>query len=151
MIKETIKKGAISFAIGSFAGLIVNLIIDIIVNALGVKGFCSISPYFVAHFPTMAMAAYVNVILYGVIGSTFAMMTVIYEFERIGFVIQSIIYFLVTSAVCILITILLWQLQNHPIALVLTLAGYAVSHVIMITIEYKTLKKDIKDINTSLG
>ena len=106
---------------------------------------------FCSSFPNHGNGAYVNVILYGVIGSTFAMMTVIYEFERIGFVIQSIIYFLVTSAVCILITILLWQLQNHPIALVLTLAGYAVTHVIMITIEYKTLKKDIKDINTSLG
>ena len=151
MIKETLKKGAISFAIGSFSGLIVNLIIDIVVNALGFEGFCSISPYFAAHFPTMVMAAYVNVLLYGVIGATFAMMTVIYGFERIGFVIQSIIYFLVTGAVCILITILLWQLQRHPKALLFSLIGYAVTHVIMITIEYNTLKKDIKDINTSLN
>jgi hypothetical protein len=151
MIKETLKKGAKSFAIGSFSGLIVNLIIDLIVNAFGPKGFCSISPYFAEHFPTTAMAAYVNILLYGVIGATFAMMTVIYEFERIGFVIQSIIYFLVTGTVCILITILLWQLQKHPMALIFSLIGYAVTHVIMITIEYNTLKKDIKEINTSLS
>ena len=151
MIKDTLKKGAISFAISSFAGLLVNLIIDLIVNASGSSGFCSISPAFAEHFPTTAMAAYANILLYGVIGATFAMMTVIYEFERIGFVIQSIIYFLVTGTVCILITILLWQLQKNPGALISTLIGYAVTHVIMITIQYKTLKRDIKDINTSLS
>ena len=148
MIKETLKKGAVSFAISSFSGLIINLLIDLIANAAGAEGFCSVSPEFRSLFPTDAMAAYVNVLLYGVIGAAFSSMTVIYEFERIGFVIQSLLYFVLTSAVCLLITMLLWQLQRYPQALLGTLCGYAATHVIMITIEYRMLKKDIAEINS---
>ncbi|MBQ1848918.1 MAG: DUF3021 family protein [Lachnospiraceae bacterium] len=150
MLKETFERAAISFAIGSFAGLIVNFIIDIIAGALGAEGFCSISPDFQALFPTTAMAAYANVLLYGCISASFAAMTFVYEIERIGFLIQSIIYFAVTSTVCLLITMLLWQLQRYPAALFGTLAGYAVTHVIMITMAYKKLRKDVREINQEL-
>ena len=144
------KNGAISFAIGSFSGLIVNLIIDIVANALGAEGFCSITPNFQALFPTSAMAAYINVLLYGCISASFAFMTFIYDVERIGFLIQSIIYFVVTSTVCLLITMLLWQLQRYPKALLGTLACYAVTHVIMITTAYRKLRKDVSEINQEL-
>ena len=150
MIKEAFKKGAISFAIGSFSGLLVNLIIDVVAHMLGAEDFCSISPDFRALFPTDAMAAYVNVLLYGCISATFAMMTVIYDVDRIGFVIQSIIYFLVTGAACLLITMLLWQLHRYPTALMGTLAGYGLTHVIMITMAYKKLRKDVSEINQEL-
>ena len=93
------------------------------------------------------MAAYVNILLYGLIGWIFSFATYIYEIERIGFVIQSIIYFLITSSVCMAITIFLWQLHRYPIAIVCTLAGFAITHVIMITNEYRRLKADIKVIN----
>ena len=150
MIKDLFEKGAISFAIGSFAGLMVNFIIDLVAHAMGAEQFCSISPDFQALFPTTAMAAYANVLLYGCISAAFAVMTFIYDIERIGFLIQSIIYFLVTSAVCLLITMLLWQLQRYPAALLGTLAGYAMTHVIMITMAYKKLRRDIREINQEL-
>ena len=132
-------------------GMLINFLIDLIVNLCGVKDFCSIAPDFIKLFPTPVIAAYVNMFLYGVIGATFAVTTVIYEFERIGFVIQSLIYFLITGAVCVAITVLMWQLQRYPKALIFTLAGYFMTHIIMITIEYKTLKKDILKINEELG
>ncbi|MBR6257516.1 MAG: DUF3021 domain-containing protein [Lachnospiraceae bacterium] len=150
MLKETLKKGAISFAISAFCGLIINLIIDIVINAMGYTGFCSISPDFLSLFPTTAMAAYVNLLLYGVIGATFSMMTFVYDLEKIGFAVQSIIYFVVTAAVCILITTLLWQLHRYPAALISTLSGYAVTHIIMFTVSYRRLKNDINEINTQL-
>ena len=150
MIKEILKRGALSFAISAFCGLLINLLIDLIAHAAGATGFCSIAPDFIALFPTTAMAAYVNILLYGVIGSTFAMMTFVYDLEKIGFVIQSIIYCLVTGTVCMLITILLWQLHRHPEALIFTLFGYLAAHVIMIVIQYRTLKKDISVINNEL-
>ena len=150
MLKETLKKGAVSFALSAFCGLIINLIIDIVINTTGHTGFCSISPDFLALFPTTAMAAYINLLLYGVIGATFSMMTFVYDLEKIGFAFQSIIYFVVTSTVCILITTLLWQLHRYPAAMISTLAGYAVTHVIMFTVSYRKLKNDIQEINTQL-
>ncbi|MBR5896540.1 MAG: DUF3021 family protein [Lachnospiraceae bacterium] len=146
-MKKVLKRGMISFFISSFAGVLVNLIIDVAVNAGGMKGFISMSPDFVNMFPTPVIAAYVNVMLYGLIGFTFSVMTFVYEAEKIGFVIQSIIYFVVTAAVCLSITVILWQLYRYPAAFAGTLAGYGVTHVIMIVIGYRKLKKDIKEIN----
>ena len=146
-MKEVLKRGFTSFALSSFAGLIVNLIIDIIMNARGLEGFSSMSPDYVALFPSVTIAAYVNVLLYGVIGATFALSVYIYEVERIGFIIQSIIYFVITSSVCVGITILLWQLHKYPAAFISTLAGYLATHIIMMVIEYRKLKADIKVIN----
>ncbi len=150
MLKDIIKKGMISFAISSFSGLVVCLIIDLIANTSGAKDFCSVSPDFRALFPTNTIAAYVNVLLYGLIGATFAVMSFVYSLEKIGFVVQSIIYFVVTGGVCILITTILWQLQRYPQALIITLTGYGISHIIMITLQYRKLKKDIREINTEL-
>lgn len=146
-MKEVLKRGFTSFALSSFAGLIVNLIIDIIMNARGLEGFSSMSPDYVALFPSVTIAAYVNILLYGVIGATFALSVYIYEVERIGFIIQSIIYFIITSSVCVGITILLWQLHKYPAAFISTLAGYLATHIIMMVIEYRKLKADIKVIN----
>ena len=150
-MKEVLKRGFTSFALSSFAGLIVNLIIDIIMNARGLEGFSSMSPDYVALFPSVTIAAYVNILLYGVIGATFALTTYIYEVERIGFIIQSIIYFVITSSVCVGITILLWQLHKYPSAFISTLAGYLATHIIMMVIEYRKLKADIKVINELSG
>ncbi len=146
-MKEYLKRGLISFVISAFAGLIVNLTIDIFVNAGGAENFMSISPDFKALFPTPVMAAYVNVLLYGIIGFTFSAMTFIFDVEKISFLIQSVIYFVVTSGVCIAITMLLWQLQKYPAAFAGTLSGYAATHVIMFVLAYRKLKADIKEIN----
>ncbi len=146
-MKETLKKGFISFAISAICGLIVNLVIDIVVNACGVKGFVSMSDQYVAMFPTTAMAAYVNILVYGLIGFVFATMTFIYEVERLGFLFQSIIYFIVTGGFGVAVTVFLWQLHHYPNAFIGTLSGYAVSQIIIFIVTYRELKKDIKEIN----
>ena len=144
-MKEVLKRGITSFVLSSFAGLLVNLIIDIIMNAKGMTGFNSMSPDYVALFPSVTIAAYINVFLYGIIGVTFALSALIYEVEKMGFLIQSIIYFVITSVVSV--GMLLWQLHKYPAAFISTLSGYAVTYVIMTVIEYKRLKADIKVIN----
>ncbi len=150
-MKEYLKRGAVSFAISSFVGLIVNLIIDLIVNACSEeKGFISMSPEFRDLFPTPAAAAYVNIILYGLIGATFAFMTFIFDIERLGFLVQSILYFLLTGIILTGITILLWQLHRYPRALIPTITGYGMTYLIMGTMQYRELKEDIRKINDTL-
>ena len=146
-MKEVLKRGFTSFALSAFAGLIVNLIIDVIMNAVFKTEFHSMSPDYVALFPSVTIAAYVNVLLYGVIGATFSLSSYIYEIEKMGFIIQSIIYFVITSTVCVGITIILWQLHKYPAAFISTLAGYLATHIIMMVIEYRRLKADIRAIN----
>ncbi len=146
-MKEILKRGLFSFAISAFIGTLINLVIDGIFNIKGMDGFASMSPAFRALFPTDAMAAYVNVLLYGTIGAVFAIMTFVYDIPRLGFVFQSLIYFIVTGAVCIAVTTLLWQLQKYPPALIGTLCGYFFTHVIIFVMEYRKLKADIKEMN----
>ena len=150
-MKAVLKRAMVSFFISAFAGVLVNLFIDCAVNGSGVNGFISMSPDFVKLFPTPVIAAYVNIILYGLIGFTFSAMTFIYDARRIGFALQSVIYFIVTATVCVSITVLLWQLHKYPAAFAGTLAGYAATHVIMFIVGYNDLKKDIKEINEISG
>lgn len=150
-MNEIIKRGMVSFSISSFAGLLVNLLIDIIVNALGYSGFMSASPDFVALFPTPAIAGYVNVLLYGVIGAVFAMMTFIFDRNRIGFWFQWAIYFAVTGAVCVGITVLIWQLHKVPQAFFCTMGGYGITYLIIGMTQFKKLKADIRLINEKLA
>lgn len=147
MLKEYLTRIAISFSISAFMGILINLIIDAVANATGSEGFISMSPQYVALFPTPVIAAYCNVLIYGLIGAVFSGATAIYEVERIGFVIQSLIYFLITVAASMGITVVLWQLHRYPAAFISTMAGYLATHIIMITIEYRKVKADIKAIN----
>ena len=149
-MREILIRGAISFAISSIAGLLVNLLIDVIVNARGGAGFLSIAPDFLALFPTPVVAAYVNILLYGLIGAAFSMMTFIFDCRRIGYLIQGLIYFIVTALVCMGITVLVWQLHRYPAAFFSTLAGYGVTYVIMGFFQYRRLKSDIQFINEEL-
>ncbi|MBQ9871648.1 MAG: DUF3021 domain-containing protein [Eubacterium sp.] len=149
-MKEYLKRAAVSFAISSFVGLMVNLVIDVIVNAVGTSGFTSISPETRALFPTPEIAAYTNVLLYGLIGATFAGMTFLFDIDRLGFVVQSILYFITTAIVLVVITILLWQLHKHPKALIPTIAGYAMTYIIMGIVEYRELKRNVRMINEEL-
>jgi len=149
-MKEILQRTAISFAISLCAGLLVNLIIDLAVNLNGETGFISMSPDFKVLFPTPVIAAYVNMILYGLIGAVFSGMTFIFDCRRIGLVIQWVIYFVVTSAVCISITVFLWQLHKYPQAIISTLLGYALTYVIIGIAQYRKLKSEIRDINEAL-
>ena len=128
------------------------MIIDLIVNSVGSRsGFISMSPEFRAIFPTPVLAAYVNVFLYGIIGAVFAGMTCIFDFSRIGYIVQTLIYFIVTATVWVLITVLVWQLHRHPQALVITVAGYGITYLIVGSVTYKRLKRDVNEINSVLG
>ena len=149
-MKDILKRIGRSFMISSLCGLVVNLLIDVCVNGAGNSGFCSISPEFAALFPTPVIATYINVLLYGVIGACFSGMTFIYDISRIGFAVQSMIYFAATSAVFAPIIMLLWQLYRYPQALVSTLCGYALTYLIMGIFEYRKLKEDIRSINEAL-
>ena len=77
-------------------------------------------------------------------------MTFLFDIDRLGFVVQSILYFITTAIVLVVITILLWQLHKHPKALIPTIAGYAMTYIIMGIVEYRELKRNVRMINEEL-
>lgn len=140
-----------SFGISAICGLLVNMLIEVIVRGV-VKneGFIPLAPEFVAFFPSETIAMEVNILLYGVIGAAFSAAAWIYEQEKLGFVWQNFIYFLLTSIVWLPIVMLIWQLQKYPKALISTLAGFAGTYVIMSIVGYRITKSDVERINQAL-
>lgn len=140
-----------SFGISAICGLLVNMLIEVIVRGIMKnEGFIPLAPEFVAFFPSETIAMEVNILLYGVIGAAFSAAAWIYEQEKLGFVWQNFIYFLLTSIVWLPIVMLIWQLQKYPKALISTLAGFAGTYVIMSIVGYRITKSDVERINQAL-
>lgn len=139
-----------SFIYSAFIGMLVNLLIEIIVRAFSGINYSPVTPEFIALFPSASIAYSVDALLYGTIGLTYAFMMFIFGFDRIGFVIQSIIYYITTGIVCIPIIIFIWHLDKYPSALISTIIGFIVTDIIMTVISYNVTKKNIASINAAI-
>lgn len=146
-----IKRCVESFGNSAVCGTIVILLIEVIVRIVtGVEDFIPFAPEYVALFPSESIAVGVNTLLYGVIGATFSAMIFIYEIDRIGFVIQNILYCIFTGIVWLPIVTLIWQLQKYPKAFWGTIIGFVCTYVIMSIVGYQITKKDVEQINLVL-
>lgn len=136
----------------AICGLVVLLLIELLVRKIaGIEDFSPLSPEYIALFPSQSIALEVDILLYGVIGATFSGMSFIYEKDRIGFVLQNIIYFVLTSVVWLPIVTLIWQLHRYPTALLGTLSGFTLTYLIMSVVGYRITKKEVAEINHILA
>lgn len=150
-MKQIGKRAAQSFAISAICGLVTNLLVELVVRAVtGDPEFTPYSPEFLEMFPSMAVAVEVNILLYGLIGASFSAATAIYEKERIGFLLQNLLYFLATGIVWIPIVTFLWQLNRYPEALYSTIFCFFITYCIMTVVGYHITRRDVKDINQVL-
>lgn len=150
-MKNILKRCVFSFCVSSVLGALTNLIIELAVRMVtGMDDFTPISPEFIELFPSETIAVEVNVLLYGVIGAGFSAMTFIYENDKIGFILQNIIYCLLTSIIWVPIVVVVWQLNKHGNALIGTLIGFFVTYIVMSVVGYKITQAKINEINKYL-
>ncbi len=147
-MKKIIIRCGFSFIISAFSGMVVNMLIELMIQMITKdSGLNPLSPEFRGLFETERMAVYVNTLLYGLIGATFAGFTVIYEMERIGYIIQNLIYYIGTACVWVPVVMFMWQLWRYPFALVSTFVGFVLTYIIMTIVGYKIKQQEIDDIN----
>jgi len=147
-----IKRAAFSFLISSFCGLVVYLLIEFIVGVvIGVEGFTALTPEYLAKFPSETLALGVAVLFHGLIGATFAAAGFVYEKAEIGFILQNVIYVLLTGVVWIPIICFVWQLYRYPAALFSTVGGFVLTYVVMSVVGYSITKKEVEQINARLA
>lgn len=147
-----IKRASFSFIISSFCGLVVYILMEFIVSVvIGVEGFSGLTPEYLAKFPSETLALGVAVLSHGLIGAAFAVATSVYEKVEIGFIVQNLIYVLVTGVVWVPIICFVWQLYRYPSALFFTIGGFVLTYVIMSVIGYNITKKEVAEINAKLA
>lgn len=147
-----LKRASFSFIISSFCGLVVYMLLELIFGVIiGLDGFCAMTPEYLALFPSETLALGVAVLSHGMIGATFAAATVIYEKVEIGFILQNIIYVLLTGIVWIPLICFVWQLYRYPAALVSTIGGFVLTYLIMSVVGYNVTKKEVAEINARLA
>ena len=147
-----IKRAMFSFIISSFCGLVVYLLIEFLFGVvIGVEGFMALTPEYVAKFPSETLALGVAVLSHGLIGAVFAAAGSVYEKEEIGFILQNVIYVLLTGIVWIPIICFVWQLYRYPSALFCTIGGFVLTYVVMSVFGYKITKREVEQINARLA
>ena len=147
-----IKRISFSFAISCCCGLVVYMLIELIAGVIiGVEGVSGLTPEYRAMFPSETLALGVAVLSHGIIGATFAAATVIYEKVEIGFILQNIIYVVLTGIVWIPLICFVWQLYRYPSALFSTIGGFLLTYVVMSVVGYNITKKEVNLINARLA
>ena len=147
-----LKKVSFSFAISCLCGLVVYMLIELICSVImGIEGFSALTPEYLAMFPSETLAMEVAILFHGLIGAAFSAAAFIYEKVEIGFLLQNVIYFLLTGIVWIPVVCFVWQIHRYPAALYSTIGGFALTYVIMSVVGYRTTKKEIAQINVHLA
>lgn len=138
------------FIYTSFFAMLCNILIEIIVRLTTGFDYSPITPEYIAMFPSITVAYGVDILLYGIIGMAFSGFMFIYEKDKIGFVVQNIVYFILTSLVWVPIITFIWQLWRYPEALVCTIVCFLLTNVIMMFVGLRETKKHIEQINEKI-
>ncbi|MEE0398198.1 MAG: DUF3021 domain-containing protein [Lachnospiraceae bacterium] len=108
-------------------------------------------PSYSAYFENKSMALLVQIILTGVISGTFAGGTILFEQAKLGLLLQSLLYFLLTTAVCIPITGFCWGLFVYKTSALIFLCNYSATYFICWTVAYRSSVKEVREINRRIA
>ena len=72
------------------------------------------------------------------------------ELERLGLIVQSIVYFIISLCVWLFVGDFCWCIIKYPQAFISVVVSYTISYIICWTIQYRICKKNIADINKKL-
>lgn len=147
MIKKGISRGINSFLYSIAINVILCIIIMVAVNK---PDYIPIVPDYAARFSSGTMALLVQWILIGLTSAAFGFWSIIMEYERIGLLLQSILYFVLTAIVWIPVAIFCWDLGENVYSFISIITSYLISYIITWTIQYRSCKDSIKQINQKL-
>ena len=108
-------------------------------------------PSYSTYFENKSMALLIQIILTGVISGTFAGGTILFEQAKLGLLLQSLLYFLLTTAVCIPITGFCWGLFVYKTSAIIFLCNYFATYFICWTVAYRSSVKEVREINRRIA
>ncbi len=72
------------------------------------------------------------------------------ELEKLGLIVQSAIYFVISLCVWLLVGDFCWCITKYPQAFVSVVVSYSVSYILCWVIQYRLCKKNIEEINKKI-
>lgn len=122
-----------------------------ILTIAGDEAMIPVLPEFAARFPNTFTAVYIQSILIGLTAAVFGGGAVIMELERLSLLVQSLLYFALTTAVWIPVGCLCFGLHKYPITMFSMGLSYLASYAISWFIQYRLCKENIEQINQKLS
>ena len=147
MIKKMLVRGIKSF---SCAVTINVLIYVMLIVSRGAGDWLPMLPEFQAGYDSPVLAILVQCLLVALCSAVFGAGSVLFEMERMGLMAQSIIYFVITSAVWVPVACYCWGMHKYPMSVLGVGASYVVSYVICWGIGYHNCRKSVEQINRKL-
>lgn len=144
MKNRIIKLALIGFPVGIVIGFVITLIIS---ACIGDGFYYPVTPEFIGFMGNELNAVILQTVLCGIIGSGFAMASVIWDIDSWSLAKQSAIYFLIACIIMFPIAYITnWM--KHSIAGVLSYVGiFVVIFVIAWLVQYLSWKRKIKRMN----
>lgn len=146
---KILKRAFTSFLYSAVISMVCLLLVEIISTAMGFR-VVPMTPEFISYFSSETVALEVDILLYGVFGMAFGGMSFIFEKDKIGFVVQNIIYFVGTALVWIPIISFIWQLWRYREAMISTITGFLLSYLIVTVSTYAHTMKEVEEVNKAL-
>lgn len=148
MKKKILTRGLIGFPIGIAIGFVITIIISM---CIGKGAFYPVSPELTETMGSELNAVILQTALCGIMGSGFAMASVIWELDSWSLIKQSGIYFLIISLILLPIAYISnWM--DHSVAGVISYAGiFFASFVVVWLIQYFVWKSKIKKMNERIN
>ena len=107
-------------------------------------------PEYAGRFDNDVKALLVQLILIGLMSAVLGGGSIIMELERLGLIVQSIVYFIISLCVWLFVGDFCWCIIKYPQAFISVVVSYTISYIICWTIQYRICKKNIADINKKL-
>ncbi len=152
MKKKIITRSLLGFPLGISLGYVISIAISVIISSTqSSENFYPCVPIFVETMGSEINAVIVQTFLCGLMGSTFACSSLIWENDSWSIAKQTGIYFFVTSLVMMPIAYFTnWM--EHTIAGVLGYFGiFVLIFIIVWLIQYAKMRATIRKINSSLS
>ena len=145
-------RNAIQRAITSFAGAIaINIIIGcILIAEVNKPDFLPVLPEFAARFSTPVMGMLIQWLLIGVTSAAFGFWSILFEKASWSMLLQSILYFVLTSIVWIPVAVVCWGLGTYVSSFISVILSYSISYIVVWVVQFRKCKLAVKQINQRL-
>ena len=147
MKKKLIGRGVIGFPVGIAIGYVITVIISI---CIGDGFFHPVNPELVNKMGSELNAILIQTGLSGIMGTGFAMASVIWEIDKWSIAKQTGIYFVLTAAAMMPVAYITGWMEHSTIGVVTYFGIFVIIFVVVWMIQYSVIKCNIRKMNETL-